>query len=273
MTVLVGVDGSAPSLDALDLALHEAALRDTPVRVICADRWARHPAWIDTPRPGPPTEPEQALDTVRRHAPGDYPAEIIPGDPDAVLVRESAGAELLVVGHRGRGGLPELLLGSVAVKVAAHAECPVLVTRGPAKLDGDIGVGVDGSPASTPALEFAFREAALRGTGVVALHASAGPYLSGPTDALIFDPEAERAEQHRLLAATLAPWREQHPDVPVREEVRWDRPSRALVTLGERVALIVVGRRGRSGLPGRRVGSVTHALLHHAASPVAVLPS
>ncbi|MEK8110543.1 universal stress protein [Micromonospora sp. M12] len=50
--------------------------------------------------------------------------EVLAGNPTTVLIRESADADLLVLGHRGRGGFPELLLGSVAVTVAAHAACP-----------------------------------------------------------------------------------------------------------------------------------------------------
>src|SRR5262245_55771267 len=169
MTVLVGVDGSPPSLDALDLALREAALRHTAVRVVCADPWGAHPAWIDAPRPLT-NDPRDAVWAAHVHTPTEFSAEILPGEPGAVLVRESAGADLAVVGHRGRGGFPELLLGSVAVKLAAHAQCPVIVTRGPVRPDGgvgtrgparpdgdvgargrasvdrDVGVGVDGSP-------------------------------------------------------------------------------------------------------------------------------
>ena len=273
MTVLVGVDGSPASLHALDLAVREAALRDTTVRVVYADARAKHPAWVDTPRPGPAHGAQVALRAAREHGPAELTTDVVAGEPGTALVRESAGAELAVAGHRGRGGFPELLLGSVAVKLAAHAGCPVLITRGAARFDGDVGVGVDGSPVTDAALGFAFAEATLRGVGVVAVHASTGPYLSGPTDVLIFDPDAERADQHRLLTAALAPWRERHSGVPVREEVRWDRPSRALVDLSQRVALVAVGRRGRSGLPGRRLGSVTHALVHHAGCPVAIVPT
>src|SRR6266540_4552530 len=141
MTVLVGVDGSTASLDALDLALREAALRHTTVRMVYADAWPAHPAWIDTPQPGPAAGPKEVLRAARDHSSGQFTTETVDGDPGAVLIRESAGADLVVVGHRGHGGFPELLLGSVAVKVAGHAACPVLVTRGAGAV-GDVGVGV-----------------------------------------------------------------------------------------------------------------------------------
>jgi nucleotide-binding universal stress UspA family protein len=276
MTILVGVDGSAASLDALDLALGAAALRNVPVRVVYADPWANHPAWIDAPAP-PADAALKALDAARERA-GPNPAveawDVLAGDPGTVLVRESANADLAAVGHRGRGGLPELLLGSVAARLAAHAHCPVLVTRAGQRRTSDapdIAVGVDGSPAGGAAIGFAFQEAALRGVGLVAVHASTGPDLSGPTDALIVDPEVEQAERHRLLTGALARWRNRYPNVPVREDFRWDRPGRALVDASARVALVVVGARGRGVLAGRRLGSVTHAVLHHAACPVAVI--
>src|SRR5262249_36296964 len=158
-----------------------------------------------------------------------------------------------------------------AQRLAAHAHCPVLITRATDRHTGDVGVGIDGSPASGAAIGFAFQEAALRGVGLIAVHASTGPDLSGPTDALIVDPDLEKVQQRRLLAGALARWRSRYPSVAVREDLRWDRPGRTLVDLSNEVALVVVGARGRSVLPGRRLASVTHAMLHHAVCPVAVV--
>lgn len=66
---------------------------------------------------------------------------------------------------------------------------------------------------------------------------------------------------------TLAGWREKEPDVAIREVVVRDRPARALLAAGMTAQLIVVGHRRRLAL-----GSTTHAVLHRAASPVAVVP-
>jgi nucleotide-binding universal stress UspA family protein len=55
-----------------------------------------------------------------------------PGDPAAVLVRRSEGADMLVVGSRGHGGFERLLVGSVSEKCVRHATCSVIVIRPPA---------------------------------------------------------------------------------------------------------------------------------------------
>jgi nucleotide-binding universal stress UspA family protein len=70
----------------------------------------------------------------------------ITGDPVPVLIEQSWTAGLVAVGDRGLGGFTGLLVGSVAVQLAAHAARPVLVARGRATPPWDVLVGVDGSP-------------------------------------------------------------------------------------------------------------------------------
>ena len=278
--VLVGVDGSAASLAAVDLAVREATLRGRAVRIVYGDAWANHPAWVDLPVPSgalpaePLADPEQAIRaaTERAGAAGvPMTSDVLAGDPATVLIRASADAELLVLGHRGRGGFPELLLGSVAVKVAAHAACPVIVTRGEPPADGDVLLGVDASPATHPATGFAFQEAALRGTGLQALRAWHGPDLTGPTDILIYDPDTEQAAQAKTLTDALSHWARRYPTVPIHANVAPGRTAHVLVNASSGAQLLVLGARGHGGLPGRRLGSVSHAVLHHADCPVAVV--
>ncbi len=276
--VLVGVDGSAPSMAAVDLALREAGLRDHPVRVVYADPWARHPAWHDSGDlaeellSDPQAIVRAALDRAAAAGTGlTVTGEVLPGDAAGVLIHESASAALTVLGHRGHGGFPELLLGSVAAKVAAHAAGTVLVTRGELPGTGPVLLGVDAMDVEPAAVGFAFQEAAWRGAEVLAVHAWTGPFLSGPTDLLVYDPDLDRREREQRLAEALAGWRAAYPEVPVRAELVWGRAGRALVAAGTGAQLAVVGPRGTGGLPGRRLGAVTHALLHHAPCPVAVV--
>jgi nucleotide-binding universal stress UspA family protein len=220
------------------------------------------------------------LDTAARAAArvaGDLEIERVEvtGFPEAVLEAESRWAELVVVGNRGLGGFTGLLIGSVAVALAAHAECPVVVVRGAepdqaAPLPEPVVVGVDGSPQSEAALAFAFAAADLRRVPLVAVHAW-WDLLVDPTMAPLVDWDAAEADEHEVLAERLAGWTQTYPDVPVRRLVVRDRPARALVEESGRAQLVVAGSRGRGGLRGMLLGSVSQALLHHAHCPVAVV--
>jgi nucleotide-binding universal stress UspA family protein len=141
--VVVGVDGSDPSIRALRFAADEAALRGVPLRVLHA--WPLVAAPYVAEYPGDGVEPEEAarqvLDrTVHSGLGGrrdiEVRAELAHGPAVRILLEESAGASLLVVGSRGRGGFAELLLGSTSHQVASHASCPVAVVRGPEATDG-----------------------------------------------------------------------------------------------------------------------------------------
>jgi nucleotide-binding universal stress UspA family protein len=199
------------------------------------------------------------------------------GQPMVVLTAESARAELMVLGDRGLGGFTGLLIGSVAVGLTAHAHCPVVVVRGPEQ-DRMVPrqepgvVGVDGSPASEAAVAFAFEAAALRGVPLVAVHTWHDLQVDA-TMAPLIDWDVVEADEREVLAERLAGWGEKYPDVEVRRLVTRDRPAHALVQESGRAQLVVVGSRGRGGLTGMLLGSVSQALLHHAACPVVVARS
>ena len=276
--VLVGVDGSTAGLAAVDLAVREAVLRGRALRIVYGNPWADHPAWVDLPSGGmavdPLADPQQVIRVATERAGTvDVPTtgEVLAGDPATVLIRESAGAELVVLGHRGLGGFSELLLGSVAVKVAGHAACPVLVTREEPTSGRDILLGLDGSPANHAAADFAFQEAVRRGSGLLALLAWRGPDLAGPTDILDHDYESERTAADKTLAETLSGWSQRYPSVRVRASLVPGRTAHALVAASSDAHMVVLGARGHGGLPGRRLGSVSHAVLHHANCPVAIV--
>ena len=87
----------------------------------------------------------------------------------------------------------------------------------------------------------------------------------------VLDGDAIDADEHRLLAERLAGWGEKYPDVPVQRLVTRCRPAATLIEQSQHAQLVVVGSRGRGGLVGLLLGSVSHALLHHAGYPVAVV--
>jgi nucleotide-binding universal stress UspA family protein len=148
------------------------------------------------------------------------------------------------------------------------------VVRGTPARDGDIVVGVDGSPANRPAVRFAFEEAALRGARLVAVHSWLGPVSTDPGDMLpvVYDPEVLRVEADERLTRTLAEWSSPYPHVPVERRLVRSRATTALVSASEAAQLVVVGTRGHGRRPVLPFGSVTHALLHHSACPIAVVP-
>jgi nucleotide-binding universal stress UspA family protein len=281
--VAVGIDGSPASLGAVAAAAREAALRGRPLRLVHADWWAADPAWVDTDPAGSlavelRTDPErivkEALSYAATIAGTPVTAEVVPGDPGAVLAAQSRTACLVVVAHRGAGGFLGLSLGSVAIAVAARATCPVLVVRGTAAADGYLAVGVDGSPANQAAVAFAFEEAALRDARLIAVHSWLGPVSTGPGDMLpvVSDPAVLRERAEAVLAQALARWSRRHPGVCVERRTVRSRATTALVSASAAAQLIVVGTHGHRRRPVLPFGSVTHALVQHSACPIVVVP-
>jgi nucleotide-binding universal stress UspA family protein len=270
--IIVGYDGSPGSTEALDWAVQDARRRGTSVTVCHA--WTPQPATaasVGVPDPAR-EQAERILSDGVLHArasatPGLEVRPLLASGPAArALYEQSAGAALMVVGSHGIGGLPGLQLGSVGLQVAAHAQAPVTVVRGrwrlvPGQYPEPVVVGADGSPQAQGALEFAIAEAALRGAPLLAVCA-----LSDSVGVLGIARSVEAA-----YGAAVDRIQSAHPDVVVRRRVEPGAPRSALLTAASRGQLLVVGARGRGGLPGMTLGSVTLALLHHAACPVTVV--
>ncbi|WP_435610363.1 universal stress protein [Streptomyces sp. C10-9-1] len=213
----------------------------------------------------------QAVELARARQPEVDTAPLVADGPAAaVLVEQSRGAEMVVLGSRHLGGIEEFLsAGSLAVPVTAQAHCPVAVVGEAEHTTQDspyLVVGVDGSATSRAAVEFAFEEADLRGCLVRAVAAWQPPAFSlEPGDTLF---PAER----RLLAEATSGLSDRYPDVPVHHDVQIGSPVEVLARAGEHALAVVVGRRGRGGYSGMRVGSVVRGLLHRATSPVITVP-
>ena len=136
--IVVGVDGSAPSKQALAWAADEAKRRGSTLRVVMAWDNPNKDMWIPRIRPGadhPLQLIEGALDRLVHEVLGRRPSVAIErvaveGPPAKILVAQAKSADLLVVGNRGHGGLTEALLGSVGQYCVRHATCPVVIMRG-----------------------------------------------------------------------------------------------------------------------------------------------
>ena len=134
--IVVGMDGSEESIQALRQAARLAGLLGCKIQAVTV--W-EYPAMLAMPFPtsefSPQVEAEQALSEAVDAAfagssvPKGLTREAVAGQAARVLIEASRGAEMLVVGNRGRGGFAGLLLGSVSTTVAAHAYCPVLIAR------------------------------------------------------------------------------------------------------------------------------------------------
>ena len=272
--ILAGYDGSPGSGEALAWAAAEATSRRSPLTVCSA--WA--PGYRALP--GEVT----AFDLARRSGERTLaqgvqfvhdlmmPVGIRPlltaGPAAVVLCEHSARAEMLVVGGRGQGGFGGLPLGSVSSQVTAHALGRIVVVRGhwrrvPNHAPPVIVVGAEGSAASEPAVEFAFEEAAYHGTALLAVCALAdSPGNLGA---------ARQVEEsfERLIDR----YEKAHPEVVVGRHVTQGCARTALLGAAGGAQLLVVGARGRGGIEGMMLGSVSSALLHHAPCPVGIVHS
>ncbi|MHC5262713.1 universal stress protein [Streptomyces sp. UC4497] len=294
--VTVGLDGSAESRAAAEWAAREAELRGLPLKLVHV--WEPVPDPIaQAPLLGPETHrhwteriPRENVDGLRlRHPRVDVTSEQVAGKPADVLVEAAKHTELLVLGSRGLSGLAGFLVGSVGQVVIGHTETPVVLVRAGEQASDEHVMDPSGIPSAATAyrpvvlgldtdspddavMAFAFEEAARRGTALHAVNSWNLPpyYVYGPTAGIEPDDEVLR-QKSAELAETLRPWREKHPNVEVLEISRSGSPVQHIVAATREASLVVVGRRVRRAQVGAHIGPVTHAVLHHAAAPVAVV--
>ena len=282
--VIVGVDGSSASKVAVDWAARDAALRGaalrlvhvlTPPAVMAFPEVPMPPGYLQWQEDEGRTLLEAAVKTVEEATEGarvKVSTEMIAGPSVPALADLSAGAQMMVVGCRGRGAFARGLLGSISTGLVHHAKCPVAIIHDadplmPHPALAPVVVGVDGSPASDRAVAIAFEQASFRGVDLVAVHAW--------SDSGVFEfPGADWSQLQALGEATLserlAGWQERYPDVLVRRVVVADRPAHQLLEQAESAQLLVVGSHGRGGFAGMLLGSVSTAVIHSARMPVIV---
>ena len=142
--IVVGIDGSSESAAALRWAAEEASLRGALVEAVHAWTfvpmttpadsglvpvgWAESTEMLDATREAAERlAAEQVRDVLGEKS--DVTVSLVQADAAEALVEAAAGAELLVVGNRGRGSFKEALLGSTSGRVADRAPCPVVIVR------------------------------------------------------------------------------------------------------------------------------------------------
>lgn len=289
--VVVGYDQTLSSDQAVTEAAVEAEARRAALRIVTAyqdpSRVMRSisvtsAASFDDQdesrlREDAETAAELAAESVRTNHPGlGVEARAVAGHAAKALVDASHGAGLLVLGNRGRGGLPGLRLGSVPLRVMAGARCPLIVVRGdhhPKRNRIRVAIDIDGP--CDQILDFAFTAATARDAAMEVAYVWDEPWFL-PYDQDDRVPEGAMAitqEFTARLEAILQPWKSKYSDVPVTQTITAGPAGTELVADSQNFDLLVVGAQLHGGnLHGMRVGAVAHTVLHHADCPVAVIP-
>lgn len=282
--VMVGVDGSPSSLEAVAFAAQEAALRNVRLHIVHAFVWPASlvaaraaegaPEPVAVLRARAETVVDQARVRAEKAAPGiAVTTEVADGPAAFILMQRSHRAAVMVVGDRGLGRFDGILAGTVATQLATYGSCPIVVVRGQPEPDGPVVVGVDGSERSARALDFAAGEACRRDVLLIAVHVWRMPVPPFPGTAmpLVYDTTMLEAEEQRRLTAAATDLAARHPGLRIRQELGRGAATAVLTSWSRGAQLIVVGDRGHGGFVGLLLGSVSQHLIYHSACPVAVV--
>lgn len=283
-TIVVGIDGSANSEAALDWAVTEASRRKLRLHLFGAgirqirggepiySDWQSDAALTRDALEAADKHLEAALVRARESAPSlIITLESVVDSAAGGLVDLSAEADTIVLGRSGHGPLVGAALGSVALQVVTHAQCPVVVVR--ASTDDTtnargVVVGVDGSGGSELALGYAFEQASWRDVPLDVVHT----WWTSATRALTPESMSDQVTNQRLtLSETLVGWSEKYPDVEVRTSLPMGPTAFTLTEAADHAELLVVGSRGRGGFRSLLLGSVSQGVLQHATCTVAVV--
>lgn len=281
--IVVGIDGTNAARAAIDWALaHQDALG--PIRPLYA--WD-YPIMATAGTPFgyaaiPPTQEMQdaaeraALEFVDSLEGVDSTATTVKGDPGIALCAAADDAAALVIGTRERGPVRANMLGSVGRYCADHSPVPVVIVPdgSDAAPAARVVVGVDGSDSSYEALLWAgrsFPNAQLAAVSAWQTPVDAPVLFGGDRfDLTVFRAHAKALvnEAADKAAAELG----LEPDQIERRVAEGD-PRWVLLAAQEEADLLVVGRRGRSGIKHLILGSTTTSLIHQPHCPIAVVPT
>lgn len=275
--IIVGVDGSAASGEALDWAAREGRQRDWSVTAVLvwteADRRDRHAPATDSGRQDLQAGLARFVADTVPEPPGPIECRVEAGLAAPGLLRAAAGADLLVVGARGYGGFRGLLLGSVSQQCAQHTTVPIAIVRAAAEPPNRrIIVGIDGSADAQRALRWALDAARAHSLPVTVLHAwrravlGAFDFAAPVLTRTALEATARRTVEEALAAAEVS-------GVTVDTAIVESGAAKALLASARDASLVVVASRGLGGFAGLLLGSVTQKVLNHAACSVVVVPS
>lgn len=276
--LVVGVDGSEASLEAVDWAVDEAARHGIPLHLVHGAALTSLAAFPRAAGRGIGGEiVASATARARNRVPkAEVSGEVVPEDAIEALTGIGRNAFALVVGSRGLGDLAGMLLGSVSLAVAGRADCPVVVVRGEEEHRtthfGNVVVGIEEGEGSGTATEFAYREAHVRGDSLLAVHAWRAYGGGIPEPPPLPGLAARRRPPAQVVDEALSNLKQRYPEVTVDRRVVEGSPRQALLEAASAADLLVVGGHRRHGHFGLQLGMINHSVLHHAPCPVVVVP-
>lgn len=293
MRVLIATDGSQPSEVALELAASIVWPPDSVIRLVSVIEPVEavlSGAWAPSIAEDIEEQADELLasaDVVLEHAARELSAsgtqverEVMRGRAASCIVEDARrfGADLIIIGSRGHGGISSMLLGSVSAEVADHSACPVLVARLPRLTR--VVLGTDGSEYAQAAEDWLrrwpiFAHSAIEVTSVaflgmpwtsgLALSAYAGGEEYAESGRQIMDDHRRIAEvsAERLRAAGLRASARVAEGDAAHELIR--------VAHDDQADLVVVGTHGRTGLARLIMGSVARNVMLHAPCSVLII--
>jgi nucleotide-binding universal stress UspA family protein len=257
--VLVGL-GSDNDLPVVEQAAQEAAGHGRPLHLLHTFDWRA--AFAADTVAAPRDQAENLITQAAQLAHQTEPeltvrGEIVESALLPTLIRRSEAAFLLAVGDSGMAGSGQCVPAeTTAVQLAARAGCPLLVVRREPPPQGPVLVGVDGSPSSHLALQWAMECAARRATRLLALRV------------VEYDEDTDAVTEQ--LGEALARHTDRHGAVPTECRVVRGDPAEVLIDTSRDTQLALVAARGDE--PGRAMlGAVAQSLLYHSPAPVVVV--
>jgi nucleotide-binding universal stress UspA family protein len=284
--LLVGVDGTEGSVEALRWAAHEAARRGVSLHVMtCAELPVAVEAGLvgggvaagtgwDSLAAEQEAVNQRAVNLARSFGlPIEVTGDTVLGAPAYALVGASNDDDTIVIGATSHPGRLTEVLGSVATVVAHRAHCPVVVVHGTDRKDAKVGriaVGVDGSLCGDEALMWAVDEALRCKAELLLVHGWSYPY-QGPRTGITEARDDMKLDAMRTLEACARKVREAAPSLRFHSIISEDSPAKAIIDAAKEADLLVVGCRGHGGFAALLLGSVSRTVLQHSPVPVVVV--